>query len=71
MKKEAKETFIRQSMDGLTTMILSKVAVMPERWGGAEIRQYIADMTADYVNYRPLAGSKKSEYKNDVIVNNL
>lgn len=71
MNKQAKETFIRQTMDGLTTMVLSKTAVMPESWGGAEIRQYIADMANDYINYRPLTGSKKREYKNDMMVNNL
>lgn len=71
MDKQAKDEFIRDAMEGLRMMILSKVSAMPEDWGGAEIRQYIADMAADYTNYRPLAGSAKRKYKNDVLVNNL
>lgn len=71
MDKQAKEILIRQLTEGLTANILSKTAQMPEHWGGAEIRQYIADTAADFVNYRPLTGSAKREYKNDVLVNNL
>lgn len=43
--------------------------VLPARWTGLELRQYVADVAGEWVI--TMSASQKNEYKNDKKVNGL
>jgi len=73
MTKREKIKFIRDLTGSIQKEILGKVDAMPEHWDGHQIRQFIADKTADLVWSNYLRSDKKAmrAYKNEVITRNL
>jgi hypothetical protein len=70
MRLDERTAFINDLCDGIKNRILSKAAKMPDEWDGYELRLYIAD-TAASASYVKMLPSRKREYRNAVIVNNL
>lgn len=67
-----KDKFVHSIIDDLKQEILKRVDRMPENWDGHEIRQFIADYyTANYIIGTALTGSRKKDYKNTCLVDNL
>ena len=66
------DKFVHDILDDLKKSILEKNDQMPEDWDGHEIRQFIGDYyTANYVIGTALKGSRKRDYKNTCLVDNL
>ena len=67
-----KDKFVHDILDDLKKEILIRVDRMPENWDGNEIRQFIADYYSQhYVFGTALSGSRKKDYKNTCLVDNL
>lgn len=72
MTKKEKIRFVRELVGDIRSMILDKVAAMPDDWDGFELRQYIADkFVSQSVGGMKMSGTRAKQYKNDVIVLNL
>jgi hypothetical protein len=73
MTKREKIKFVRDLMGSIQKLVISKVDAMPEEWDGHQLRQYIADKTAEQAQSLYLRNDRKAlkSYKNEVLVRNL
>ena len=73
MNKREKTKFVRDLMGSIQKTIIKNIDRMPDEWDGSELRQYIADKTADLAGSLLMRqkGSAFKDYKNEVITRNL
>jgi hypothetical protein len=71
MTREDKIRIINELSDSLRQTMLNKVDRLPAIWDGLEIRQWMADLVNEQINYRPIGGKRKKDYANTVLVENL
>jgi len=71
MTLKEKKRFIRQLVNNVKKDMLSKANKMPSEWNGIELREYIKDCFSEVVISGTISRSRKRDYKNFVIVNNL
>ena len=69
MIQQEKKEFIESLVNAVRDDISGKIDAMPENWDGIELRQYIADRFQYCVIVDSLRGSRKKEYKNELLVN--
>mgnify|MGYP001574909089 FL=1 len=69
MIQQEKKEFIESLVNAVRDDISGKIDAMPENWDGIEVRQYIADRFQYCVVADSLRGSRKKEYKNELLVN--
>lgn len=70
MRKRDKKRFISEMCRGLRIDMLARVDHMPEDWDGHELRELLADLAREYYA-TPLKGSRKREYNNARLVQNI
>jgi hypothetical protein len=69
MREQEKKEFVESLIDRIKQDILSRIEAMPEIWDGIELRQYIADRFKDCIWDQGLKGSRKRDYKNELLIN--
>ena len=65
--------FVKELTKSITNELINdiKIGKIPPNWDGIELRQIIADKCKRTVLEGALVGSRKREYNNIVLVNNL
>jgi len=71
MTLKERKAFIRQLVNDVKKDMLSKANKMPSSWDGMELREYVKDCFSEVVITGTISRSRKMEYKNFVLVNNL
>ncbi len=73
MTRQEQLTFVRDLTRSISSEIEHDIRArrIPESWDGAELRQLLADRYERSVYRRALMGSRRREYVNTILVNNL
>jgi len=71
MNKRERKKFIRQLCDNVRDDLLKESVKYPKEWDGHELRERIKDAYSQVVIKGVMSISRKREYNNFVICNNL
>jgi hypothetical protein len=71
MTKQEQKTFVKELIKNVSSDILGKVPLFPDRWDGRQLRMYIADKFGDCVMNGTTSRGIIKEYKNTRTITNL
>jgi len=65
--------FVNELIESVRHDIIKKIerSNIPDEWDGIELRQYMADRFNDVVISGTMSRTRKREYNNSVLINNL